>query len=110
MKDNIKKFQGALGRVGGIESVKFTWDTEHEKIRNNERIKVIKRFTGKSYGFIAQELEKVVPELVFSDNDGFKSVAYGQMVTIGIGAIQEQQKIIDSLIERIKKHKLKVGG
>jgi len=52
----------------------------------------------------------VVPELVFSDNDGFKSVAYGQMVTIGIGAIQEQQKIIDSLIERIKKLKLKVGG
>jgi hypothetical protein len=32
------------------------------------------------------------------------------MVTIGIGAIQEQQKIIDSLIERIKKLKLKVGG
>jgi len=55
-------------------------------------------------------LEKVIPELVFTDEDGYKSVEYGQLVCLGIGSIQEQQKTIDSIYNRINKLKEIVGG
>jgi hypothetical protein len=76
----------------------------------NESIKIKERFSGPSLGYIAQEVEKVIPELVFTDEEGYKSLSYGQLVSIGIGAVQEQQKTIDSLLERIKKLKSLIGG
>jgi hypothetical protein len=48
-------------------------------------------------GVIAQEVEKVLPEVVVEDGDGYKSVAYGNMVALLIEAIKEQQKQIDEL-------------
>jgi hypothetical protein len=52
----------------------------------------------------------IVPELVFTDNDGYKSVEYGQLVSLGIGSIKEQQKNIDSIYIRINKLKEIIGG
>jgi hypothetical protein len=48
--------------------------------------------------------------LVFTDEEGYKTLSYGQLVSIGIGAVQEQQKVIDSLLERINKLKSIIGG
>ena len=51
----------------------------------------------KGIGVIAQEIEKVLPEVV---TDGeYKSVAYGNIVGVLIEAIKEQQKQIDKLKE-----------
>ena len=50
----------------------------------------------KSLGVIAQEIEKVLPELVYENDSGYKSVSYGHIVAVIIEAIKEQQnKIID---------------
>jgi len=46
-------------------------------------------------GVIAQEVEKVLPEVVHEGE--YKSVAYGNMVGVLIEAIKEQQKQIDEL-------------
>ena len=54
----------------------------------------------KQIGFVAQEIEKIVPEVV-SGEDGKKGVSYGQITPILIKAIQEQQTIIESLKARI---------
>ena len=50
-------------------------------------------------GVIAQELEKVAPELVMTNEkeDGMKSVAYGNLVGYLIEAVKGQQKQIDEL-------------
>jgi len=50
-------------------------------------------------GVIAQELEKVAPELVMTNEkeDGMKSVAYGNLVGYLIEAVKDQQKQIDEL-------------
>jgi hypothetical protein len=48
-------------------------------------------------GTIAQEVETVVPELVFTDENGIKSVAYANTVALLIEAIKEQQTQIDEL-------------
>jgi len=52
---------------------------------------------GKHTGVIAQEVEKVLPEVIVENEDGIKSVAYGNMVGLLIEAIKDQQKQIDNL-------------
>ena len=62
----------------------------------------------KSTGLIAQELEKVLPEVVYEthdindEEDKFKAVRYGNIVGLLVEAIKEQQKEIDELKEQVK--------
>ena len=49
-----------------------------------------------SIGVIAQEVEKVLPELV-EETDGVKSVSYGNIIGVLIEAIKEQQVRIEKL-------------
>ena len=69
LKDNIETISGALSKVRSMRGVTFTKDGE------------------KSSGVIAQELEKVAPELVA--NSEYKSVAYGNLVGYLIEAVKE---------------------
>ena len=48
-------------------------------------------------GLIAQEVEKVIPEVVTEDENGFKAIAYAKLTTILIEAIKEQQNRITEL-------------
>jgi len=110
LKDNIQKIEEVYKKTKGIEGVSFVWNTEHSKIKDNKSIEVIEAFMGPSIGVIAQQIETIVPEVVFTDEDGFKSVEYGAMVSLGFGSIQEQQKIIDSIYQRINKLKDLISG
>ena len=42
------------------------------------------------YGLIAQDVERIYPELVATDKNGFKSVKYANLVSIIIEAVKEQ--------------------
>jgi len=58
-----------------------------------------------SFGFIAQEMDEVLPEYIVQDGDhlGIR----GDLVPVLVNAIKQQQKIIDAMsseIEEIKKH------
>jgi hypothetical protein len=44
------------------------------------------------------------------DDDGYKSVRYDLMVSLGIGSVQEQQKRIDLIYKRINKLKELISG
>ena len=48
-------------------------------------------------GVIAQEVQKVLPEAVKESNDGYLSVAYGNMVGLLIEGMKEQHKEIEEL-------------
>ena len=48
-------------------------------------------------GVIAQEVEEVLPELVNTNDEGIKSVKYGNIVAVLIEAIKEQQEQINEL-------------
>jgi len=54
-------------------------------------------------GFIAQEVEAVYPEMVNTDENGFKSVDYSKMTVVLLEAVKEQQQLIESQDERIRK-------
>ncbi|MAD47927.1 MAG: hypothetical protein CMQ53_01090 [Gammaproteobacteria bacterium] len=51
-------------------------------------------------GFVAQELELDIPEIVTGE-DGSKGVAYGQLTAVLTKAIQEQQELIEDLQTQI---------
>jgi hypothetical protein len=53
-------------------------------------------------GFIAQEVEKILPELVQTDNKEMKGLSYGNLTAVLVKAIQEQQKQIEELKLKIK--------
>ena len=49
----------------------------------------------KQWGFIAQELEKVMPELVHEDDNGYQSLNYTGVIPLLTKAMQEQQTEMD---------------
>jgi len=77
LKSDIKTIDNALDKVMNMRGVSYVKQAE------------------KGIGVIAQEIEKVLPEVV---TDGeYKSVAYGNIVGVLIEAIKEQQKQINEL-------------
>ena len=85
LKDNVKTIDNALDKVMNLRGVEFDYAGSGAH----------------SIGFIAQEVEKVVPELVFGIDP--KSVAYQNFVALLVEAIKEQNETINSLKERIDK-------
>ena len=57
---------------------------------------------GNFVGFVAQELQTVIPEVVSGDPEKQLGVDYGSLVAVAFKAIQEQQALITSLTARIE--------
>lgn len=87
LKENIYPIDNALSRVGQIEGVYFDW----------------KKGGTRQVGVIAQQVQKVLPEVVSEDKDSYLSVDYSKIVPLLIEAINEQNSIILDLEERISK-------
>ena len=85
LKENIKTIDNALEKVTSLRGVEFDY----------------KQSGDHSIGLIAQEVEKVLPDLVHESENGIKSVAYQNIVAVLIEAVKEQQKQIDSLRSEI---------
>ncbi len=84
LKFNIKKIDNALEKIKALEGVTFKWRVDGSS----------------SIGLIAQDVEKVFPELV-TGKEGKRGVQYGNLVAPLIEAIKEQQQQIDNLQQRI---------
>lgn len=80
LKKDISTIDNAVDKVMQLRGVDYTWKQSEEK----------------SKGVIAQELQKVLPELV-SESDDRLSVNYNGIIGVLIEAIKEQQKQIDEL-------------
>jgi hypothetical protein len=64
------------------------------------------KLTKDQYGFSAQAVQKILPELVATGNDGYLAVRYTALIPILVQAMQEQQAQIEALkaeIEKLKK-------
>ena len=80
LKTNITPLTDILPKLNNINAVGFNWKDGADKKRQ--------------IGFIAQEIEKVFPELVSEDDKGYKSVDYSKFSAILLGAVKEQQQEI----------------
>jgi hypothetical protein len=50
---------------------------------------------------IAQEVEKVLPDLVSTNKEGIKSVKYGNLIAVLIEAVKDQQSQINELKSKL---------
>lgn len=57
------------------------------------------------YGVIAQEVEKIAPELVYTDEKGIKSVAYIDLIIAKIAALEKENAELLKRIEKLEKAK-----
>lgn len=87
LKKDITVIPDALERLNSVRGVNFRW-----KDRDDASLHA---------GVIAQEVEKVFPELVSTDKDGMKSVSYGEFVGVLIEAVKDLKKDNDELRARI---------
>ena len=53
------------------------------------------------YGVIAQELEKVYPEMVNTDSEGFKSVNYNELAMVKIKYLEDKVARLEALVGRL---------
>lgn len=118
LKENDKNITNALSKVMQLRPVSFDWKKDSTRgIQNKGEVLP-------DYGFIAQEVEPIFPELVYTstltkkpkDTNiktesvlsleeqllNHKGIDYARFAPFFAAAIQEQQAVIDQLIERIE--------
>jgi hypothetical protein len=103
-KKNIRTLSHALDKVMQLRGVGFEWrKNEYPDLNFSE---------GKQIGFIAQEVQQVLPEIVHEADDIGYSVAYSQMVPVLVEAIKEQQRIIErqNMTIQVANSKIKALG
>jgi len=98
-KKNVQPISKALSSVMALQGVTFNWDkTANPSLNLDEK---------SHFGFIAQEVEPVLPQVVTTANDSLKSksIAYAELVPVLTEAIKEQQGQIDNLKQEISQLK-----
>jgi hypothetical protein len=96
LKKDINPLENVLPDVMKLNGYTYYW-------KNNKD-------TTEQIGVIAQEVQKIFPELVQADNKGILGVNYVQLVPVLITAVKEQQKEIDDLREEMKRLEVMVKG
>ncbi len=95
LKKNINYIENALSKVINLDGVIFEW-------KNNEG--------DEHMGLIAQDVEHIIPEVVGMDNQGYKTIAYEELIPVLIEAIKEQQNQIEELKQENKELKEMLCG
>lgn len=93
-KDDVTPIESALDKVKALKGVEYVWNATSKKGK-------------KDLGFIAQEVEQIIPEIVtehtlstgeFADNPTqSKTIDYEKITAVLVEAMKEQQKQIDEL-------------
>ena len=101
LKTNVNGISSALDKIVKLRGVTFNWNPSKKPSADKKL----------QYGFIAQEVEKIFPELVTTDSEGFKSLNYIGIVPVLTEAVKELKKendelraMINDLIKEIRKY------
>lgn len=82
LKENVADLKNSLDIVKQLDPKEYNFIDSTNK---------------KSYGFIAQEIEQILPDLVADDANGVKSISYGEIIPILTNAIKELNAKITQL-------------
>ena len=95
-KKDITRISESLDRVLELKPSKFVWKTTDTE----------------DIGFIAQEVEEIIPEVVLTDKEGilgapdtkdYKTITYPKLIPLLVDSIQELTKKVSTLEDKIKK-------
>jgi hypothetical protein len=90
LKDNIQLISNPIEKVQQLRGVEFDWND-----------KSIFKSGKHDYGVIAQDVEKVLPELVKETHTGYLGVDYDKMIGLLIEVAKEQEKRIKELSAKV---------
>ena len=98
LKTDVRKLTGSLARLQQLEGITYrllekTPAKEGGDLTESSGIPVTDR---EQCGFLAQELEKVFPNLVETDTAGYKSIDYIGLIPEIVEALKEQQALINA--------------
>lgn len=104
LKNNIKTIQSPVDKILDLRGVTHGWNQNYHQDGELEKIDGLKLpEQAVNYGFIAQELEEVLPEVVVNDERGIKTVEYSKVVPLLVEGMKEQQSTIEKLSDRVDK-------
>ncbi len=92
-KTNITALANPVKKLMLLNGVNYYWKTNEFPAMNfNDKMQT---------GFIAQDLEKIFPEMVFTDDKGYKSIDYSRLTPVLVETIKAQQKQITDISARL---------
>ncbi len=93
LKKDITPFDHVLDKLTALQPVHYYWRATEFPERHFGN--------SQSYGLIAQDVEQVLPELVVTNDDGFKAVKYSELPLLTIQAVKDLKSENDSLKQRV---------
>lgn len=99
LKFNIKPFT-ALDIINKLKPKKFKWNDKAKELNSTKDDR-------DNYGLIAQDVEKIIPELIHPIYEDYKAVDYVQLVPILIQAVNELNKKVTDLEQDLNYYKNK---
>ena len=94
-KKDITDMSMVLSELTRLNPVNFVWRKDEFPQMNFD--------DGRQIGLIAQEVEEIFPDLVRTDDNGYKAVSYEKLSVLLLEGIKEQQKQIDELKTMVEK-------
>jgi len=96
-KKDVAPFGPVLRSLAALQPVHYSWRAAEFPDRHFG--------TARTYGLIAQDVEAVLPELVVTDEDGYKAVNYSKLPLLTIQAVKELKAEGDAVKSRVEELK-----
>lgn len=116
LKTNITDIKSdALQKVQILRPVQFSWrEIENKHTSDTASVKMMyfsedMDYNRSHYGFLAQEVQKLFPELVHEDGEGYLSVNYVELIPLLVQAVQELSAEVETLKDAAKTKKVAFG-
>ena len=94
LKENVANISNPLEKLALLNGVTFDWKDSYIESQGGLDAMFVRK---NDVGIIAQDLEKVLPQLVAERDDGYKAVKYDRIVALLIEAVKELKAEVDSL-------------
>jgi hypothetical protein len=94
LKENVVNIYGALGKVLRLQGVTYNLKPSAKELSGGKQ-------NVRQMGLIAQAVQRVVPEVVTTNDNGIKTIAYSNMVGLLVEAIKQEDAKVNLLQHRL---------
>ncbi|MBR6196019.1 MAG: tail fiber domain-containing protein [Bacteroidaceae bacterium] len=103
-KKNVKSLGGGLNNLLRLRPVKFNWkkDEDPDVIVDGKNFAIGPKDDNDQYGFLAQEVEDIMPDIVHTSEEGEKGVNYIALIPMLVESIQELNAKVAEQSRRIE--------
>lgn len=98
-KTDVRDFPSVSEKINQLRAVKYKLNPDKLPQKDGQPVAP----NGDIYGFIAQEMKEVFPDIVTTHKDGTLGIRYTELIPVLVKAMQEQQQVINDLKSRVEK-------